>query len=56
MQIKPVPGRQVPDPEKGGCLPPEGRIVGDFDQYWLNRLADGDVVKVETKSSKKGGE
>ncbi|MCK9389766.1 MAG: DUF2635 domain-containing protein [Sulfuritalea sp.] len=52
MQLKPAPGRAVPDPEKGGFLPQEGRAV-EATAYWLRRLADGDVVEFEVKPSKK---
>jgi len=56
MFIKPVSGRRVPDPEKGGFVPPEGRVVADHDQYWLRRIADGDVVKADQKPAPaKGG-
>ncbi|CAG0966883.1 hypothetical protein MTYP_01042 [Methylophilaceae bacterium] len=51
MRIKPASGRQVPDPDKGGYLPPEGRNV-EPNLYWLRRIADGDVVKVSTKTAK----
>lgn len=44
MFVKPVEGRQVPDPDRGGFLPPEGRNVEPH-QYWLRRLADGDVTE-----------
>lgn len=44
MYVKPVEGRQVPDPEKGGFVPPEGRHV-DRTQYWLRRIADGDLLQ-----------
>ncbi len=44
MFLKPASGRQVPDPDRGGFLPPEGRNVVPH-QYWLRRLADGDVVE-----------
>ena len=44
MFVKPAAGRQVPDPDKGGCLPPEGREIAPH-QYWLRRLQDGDVVE-----------
>lgn len=44
MHIKPTAGRQVPDPERGGLLPPEGREVAPT-QYWLRRLYDGDVAE-----------
>jgi hypothetical protein len=45
MRIKPVSGRQVPDPEKGGYLPEEGREV-EPNVYWLRRIEDGDVTEV----------
>lgn len=54
MFVKPVEGRQVPDPEKGGVLPSDGRVV-EPTAYWLRRVADGDVEQVETKDAKKGG-
>lgn len=54
MYVKPVEGRQVPDPDKGGLLPAEGRVV-EATTYWLRRVADGDVVQVEDKQVKKGG-
>lgn len=58
MFLKPVAGAQVPDPFRGGVLPQEGRECGDpLDQYWLRRLADGEVEQVtvqEPKVSKKG--
>lgn len=44
MHVKPVSGRQVPDPDKGGFLPPEGREV-EATAYWLRRLTDGDVTE-----------
>lgn len=52
MYIKPVQGRQVPDPDKGGFVPPEGREVTPH-QYWLRRLNDGDVIETEPPKSKK---
>lgn len=45
MRIKPVADRHVPDPEQGGTLLAEGRTV-EATNYWLRRLADGDVVIV----------
>lgn len=42
MYLKPVSGRQVPDPDRGDLLPAEGREVAD-QQYWHRRLQDGDV-------------
>ncbi len=50
MKIKPVEGRDVPDPERGGLFPPEGRNV-EPTNYWLRRLADGDVVEVTVESA-----
>jgi hypothetical protein len=44
MYIKPVAGRQVPDPDHGGVLPESGRHVKPH-QYWLRRLGDGDVIE-----------
>jgi hypothetical protein len=58
MYVKPVSGRQVPDPEKGGYLPEEGREV-EPNVYWLRRVQDGDVTERaadEPKSVKKGTE
>lgn len=51
MQVKPNSGRQVPDPDKGGFLPPEGRAV-EATAYWLRRLVDGDIVEVVEASLK----
>lgn len=44
MFVKPAAGRQVPDPERGDALPPEGREV-EPTQYWQRRVNDGDVVE-----------
>jgi hypothetical protein len=46
MYVKPLSGRQVPDPQHGDILPPEGRNVTD-DQYWQRRILDGDVAEAE---------
>lgn len=46
MYVKPVSGRDVPDPEKGGYLPADGREV-EPNVYWLRRLSDGDVTDTE---------
>lgn len=51
MKGKPAAGREVPDPEKGGFLPPEGRDV-EATAYWLRRKAEGDVIEVEEKPTK----
>jgi hypothetical protein len=44
MFVYPAPGLSVRDPVKKDLLPDTGRQVSDHDQYWLRRLADGDVV------------
>lgn len=51
MFVKPEAGRQVPDPEKGGFLPPEGREV-EANVYWLRRIEDGDVTEFNPKPIK----
>ena len=43
MFVKPAPGRTVPDPERGGVLPEDGRDV-PVTTYWLRRIDDNDVV------------
>lgn len=43
MFIKPVEGRQVPDPETGRALPETGREV-EQTAYWMRRIKDGDVT------------
>lgn len=43
MYLKPAPGAQVPDPQRGDVLPPEGRDV-EPTQYWQRRINDGDVT------------
>lgn len=43
MFVKPVEGRQVPDLERGGLVPPEGAEVPPT-QYWQRRVQAGDVV------------
>jgi hypothetical protein len=51
MHVKPASGRDIPDPEKGGFLLPEGREV-EASAYWLRRKAEGDVTEVEVKPTK----
>lgn len=50
MFIKPVNGKQVPDPFRGGYLPDEGAVVDEYDTYWRRRLNDGDVEEVKPKT------
>lgn len=45
MRIKPVEDRLVPDPQRGDTLPATGREV-EATNYWLRRLADGDITIV----------
>ncbi|RJG06249.1 DUF2635 domain-containing protein [Noviherbaspirillum cavernae] len=52
MFVKPVPGRQVPDPDRGGYLSEDGRTV-EASQYWLRRIVDGDVIEVQPKKGAK---
>lgn len=44
MFVKPVNGRQVPDPDRGDLLPEAGREV-EPNQFWNRRVADGDVIE-----------
>lgn len=54
-RLKPAQGRAVPDPERGDQLPADGRDLVLSD-YWLRRLADGDVVEAaEVATETKGG-
>jgi hypothetical protein len=53
MFLKPVDGRQVPDPDRGDLLPDEGREVPDT-QYWHRRLIDGDVLEINAAPEKPG--
>ncbi len=52
MHVKPKSGLKVPDPEKGGFLPQEGREV-EASAYWLRRLNEGDVIE-STPTKPKG--
>lgn len=54
MYVKPVDGRQVPDPERGGLVPTEGAEV-PRSQYWIRRLADGDVIETAAAAPAKSG-
>jgi hypothetical protein len=48
MFVKPAPGRTVPDPERGGVLPVDGRDV-PVTTYWLRRIEDNDVLAEERR-------
>jgi hypothetical protein len=45
MLVKPARGIDVRDPDLRDLLPKEGRDVPRSD-YWLRRIADGDVREV----------
>lgn len=44
--LKPAPGRDVPDIERGGLLAADGRNV-EPTTYWQRRIDDGDVIEVD---------
>ncbi|MEZ2293094.1 DUF2635 domain-containing protein [Variovorax sp. RCC_210] len=46
MFLKPQPGVDVPDVERGGLLPADGREVIPS-TYWQRRIDDGDVTEVK---------
>jgi len=46
MYLKPAPGLQVPDVNRGGLLALEGREV-EPSTYWQRRIDAGDVVVVD---------
>ncbi|APW38966.1 hypothetical protein RD110_18605 [Rhodoferax koreense] len=45
MFLKPAPNITVPDPDRGGTLPPEGREVTPS-TYWHRRIESGDVEEL----------
>lgn len=46
INVVPVAGRAVPDPEAGDLLPEAGREVSD-NAWWRRRLADGDITSTK---------
>lgn len=42
--VYPKEGKKVYDPTTNSYLPEEGRRV-KFNQYWIRRLRDGDIVE-----------
>lgn len=52
MFVKPEKGRSVPDPARGDLLPATGRNVEE-NNYWLRRLAAGDVKREQQKKKVK---
>ena len=55
MYVKPKPGALVRDPVTRTPLPSGGAEVPE-DQYWMRRLADGDVVAGLPAPAPKKGE
>lgn len=47
MKLKPKAGLVVRDPDTRQQLAPEGEEK-PLSQYWMRRLADGDVVEVQS--------
>ena len=53
IYLKPVAGRDSPDPAKGGALLPEKGDSVPLNAYWQRRINDGDVVKAEPEKAPK---
>ncbi|MDY7067782.1 hypothetical protein PsexTeo8_42740 [Pseudomonas extremaustralis] len=53
IYLKPVAGRDSPDPAKGGALLPEKGDSVPLNAYWQRRINDGDVVKAEPPKAAK---
>lgn len=53
IYLKPVAGRDSPDPAKGGALLPEKGDSVPLNAYWQRRINDGDVVKAEPDKAPK---
>lgn len=51
MKVKPAPGLKVRDPVIKQYLPDKGMEVDDNDFYYIRRLNDGDVVRVDESAS-----
>jgi len=57
MFVKNAEGKRIPDPDRGGYLPDEGRDVPET-LYWIRRVNEGDVIVVTETAElkeKKGG-
>ena len=46
MFVKPATGLVIPDPDRGGVLPAEGRDVPPT-EFWRRRLRDGERLRNE---------
>ncbi len=53
IYLKPVAGRDSPDPAKGGALLPEKGDSVPMNAYWQRRINDGDVVNAEPEKAPK---
>ena len=45
IRVRPADGLRIRDPERNNLIESEGRVV-PYNQYWMRRLQDGDVVVV----------
>lgn len=54
LHVKPADGRQVRR-EDGSIIPADGAQVPNS-TYYRRRIKDGDLVKVDSKTAKKGAE
>jgi hypothetical protein len=55
VHLVPSSGLLVRDPERGGHLAAEGRLV-ELTTYWRKRIDDGDVTQQGKTKSKPGKE
>lgn len=53
IYLKPMAGRDSPDPAKGGELLPAGGDSVPLNAYWQRRINDGDVVEAEPEKAVK---
>lgn len=54
INIKPIKGKMVIDPETSKAMPEKGIYVKKVSQYWKNREKDGDVTIKKLKQTKEG--
>lgn len=52
MIVKPAKGLKIRNPRTKFHIPESGIEVPDTDVYWLRRLADGDVIRVDDPQGK----
>ena len=51
IRVRPADGLRIRDPERNNLIESEGRVV-PYNQYWMRRLQDGDVVVVPNVEKK----